>query len=217
MLHVKRLDSVPESAGLILDQLDRAGIKVRLLLLDREFFSVEVITMLKERNVKSLMPCRNTGNVVAVLNEFDDDKRPSVSRNTIEDGTASATYSMIITKRKKSGDGNKPVDAVEEDRPEKKFIGFATNRPGVRIELYSSRWGIETRYTKMEECRAKTRIADLAARMPVFLLLDDTVQRVDNCQGAAQRGIRGAKRHDNAGVRVHDSVSQGAQAPSRAI
>ena len=64
-LYVKRLDSVPESAGLILGRLERAGIKVRLLLPGREFFSVEVIAMLQKRNVKFLMPCRNTGNVVA--------------------------------------------------------------------------------------------------------------------------------------------------------
>ncbi len=73
------------------------------------------------------------------------------------------------------------MDASKEDRPEKKFIGFATNRPGIKIESYSSRWGIETGYARMEECRAKTRTVDLAARMPVLLLLDDTVQRVDNC------------------------------------
>ncbi len=167
VLHVKRLDSVPESAGLILDQLERAGIKVRLLLLDREFFSVEVIAMLQERGVKFLMPCRNTGNVVAALNEFDDDKRSRVSGNIIENNTDSATYTMIITDRKKSGDDNKPVDAAE-DRPEKKLIGFATNCPKIRIELYSSRWGIETGYAKLEECRAKTRTVDLAARMLCF-------------------------------------------------
>ena len=85
---------------------------------------------------------------------------------------------MIVTERKKSGDGGKPIDASKEDRPEKKSIGLA-NLPGVRIESYSSRWGIETGYAKTE-CRAKTRTADLAARMPVLLLLDDTVQRVDN-------------------------------------
>ena len=75
---------MPKYAGFILDQLERAGIKVRLLLLDREFFSVEVIAMLQERNVKFLMPCRNTGNVVAALNEFAHKDRPAVSKNIIE-------------------------------------------------------------------------------------------------------------------------------------
>ena len=166
-LYVKRLDSVPESAGLIPDRLERAGIKVRLLLLDREFFSVEVIAMLQKRNVRFLMPCRNTGNIVAVLNEFAHRDRPAVSKNIIGNNTNSAAYFMVITKRKKSGNGNK-TDAAEEEKPEKKFIGFATNRPGIRIESYSSRWGIETGYARVEECRAKTRTVDLAARMLCF-------------------------------------------------
>ncbi len=114
------------------------------------------------------MPCRNTGNVVAALNEFDGEKRPEVSGNVIENSTASAAYTMIITKRKKPEDGNRPADAAEEDRPEKKLIGFATNRPRIRIELYSSRWGIETGYSKTGECRAKTRTTDLAGRMLCF-------------------------------------------------
>ena len=106
-----------------------AGIRVRLLLPGREF-SAGVIAMLQKINVKFLMPCRNTGNVVAALSEFDRKDRPAVSKNIIENSTSSAAYS-IITERKKSGDGNKPVDAAE-DRPEKRFIGFATNRPESR-------------------------------------------------------------------------------------
>ena len=75
---------------------------------------------------------------------------------------------MAITKRKKSRNRNKKTDAAGEEKPEEKFIGFATNCPKIRIELYSSRWGIETGYAKLEECRAKTRTTDLAARMLCF-------------------------------------------------
>ena len=99
---------------------------------------------------------------------------------------------MIVTERKKSGDDGKPMDASKEDRPEKKSIGLAANLPGIRIESYSSRWGIETGCAKTE-CRAKTRTADLATRMPVLLLLDDTVQRVNNCQGTALSRNPGCK------------------------
>ena len=114
------------------------------------------------------MPCRNTGNVVAALDEFAHEDRSAASRNTIENNTDSATYMIVIADRKKSEDGDKPVDATKEDRPEKKFIGFATNYSKIRIELCSSRWVIETGYSKVEECRVKTRTTDLAARMLCF-------------------------------------------------
>ena len=46
-----------------------------LVLLDRKFFSVDAIGRLQENNVKFLMPCKNTNNVVAALREFAQGKR----------------------------------------------------------------------------------------------------------------------------------------------
>ena len=128
-------------------------------MLDREFFSVDAINKLQENNVKFLMPCRNTYNVVAALREFAQEKRGKISRNVIENNLGSAKYSMIITDRKK---------AKDSDGPEKRYIGFATNHPAVRTEVYAKRWGIETGYGKIEECRAKTRITDMESRMLCF-------------------------------------------------
>ena len=50
------------------------------------------------------------------------------------------------------------------DVPEEKYIGFFT----IKTEDYAKRWGIETGYGKIEECRAKTRISDMESRMLCF-------------------------------------------------
>ncbi len=104
-------------------------------MLDREFFSVDAISRLQENNVKFLMPCKNTYNVVAALQEFAQGKRRKISGNVIKNNLGSAAeYSMIITDRKK---------AKDSDDPEKRYIGFATNHPAVRTEVYAKRWRIK--------------------------------------------------------------------------
>ena len=114
---------------------------------------------MQENNVKFLMPCKNTDNVVAALREFAQKKREKISRNVIENNRGSATYYIMITDRK---------NAKDSDVPEEKYIGFATNHPAIKTEVYAKRWGIEIGYGKIEECRAKTRITDMESRMLCF-------------------------------------------------
>ena len=59
-------------------------------------------------------------------------------------------------------------NAKDSDVPEEKYIGFATNHLAIKTEVYAKRWGIETGYGKIEECRAKTRISDMESRMLCF-------------------------------------------------
>ena len=102
------------------------------------------------------MPCRNTSNVVAALRDFAQGKRMKIPINVIESNLGSVAYTMMITERK---------NAKNSDAPEKKYIGFTTNHPTIKIEDYVKRWGIETGYGKIEEYRAKTRISNMESRM----------------------------------------------------
>ena len=106
-----------------------------------------------------MMPYKNTGNVVAALREFKQGRRMKISENTIENNYGSVTYSMMITDRK---------NAKDSDVPEERFIGFATNHPAIKTEVYAKRCGIETGYGKIEECRTKTRITNIESRMLCF-------------------------------------------------
>ena len=157
--YLKRLESVPDYVDIVLKTMTKMDIKIRLVLLDREFFSVDAIEMLQENDVKFLMPCRNTGNVVAALREFEQGRRGKISENVIENNWNSVAYYIMITDRK---------NAKDSDIPEERYIGFATNYPGIKTEVYAKRWGIETGYGKIEECRAKTRITDMESRMLCF-------------------------------------------------
>ena len=92
--YLKRLESVPDYVDIVLKTMTDMDIKIHLVLLDREFFSVDAIGRLHENNVKFLMPCKNTGNVVAALREFAQGKSGKISGNVIENNWNSAAYSI---------------------------------------------------------------------------------------------------------------------------
>ena len=99
--YLKRLESVPDYADIVLKTMAEMDIRIHMVLLDREFFSVDAISRLQENNVKFLMPCRNTNNVVVALREFAQGKRRKISGNVIESNWNSAAYYIMITDRKK--------------------------------------------------------------------------------------------------------------------
>ncbi len=107
------LESVPDYADAVLKTMTEMGASGHPALLDCEFFSVDAIDRLQENNVKFLMPCRNTYNVVAALQEFAQEKRGKISRNVIENNLGSAAkYSMITTDRKKAKDSDDPEGGI---------------------------------------------------------------------------------------------------------
>ena len=99
--YLKMLESVPDYVDIVLKTMAEMDIKIHLVLLDREFFSVDAISRLQENNVKFLMPCKNTGNVWQPCESLHKRReREKISRNVIENNLDSATYYIMITDRK---------------------------------------------------------------------------------------------------------------------
>lgn len=155
-------ESVPEMVRGLLGLVREAGAKVKLVLLDREFFSTGVIQALTGMSVGYLMPCPNTPGVVEALNEFAAGQRQSVSDHRLEGSGRRVPYHLIIADRKRNG--KKPATL-----PKERFIGFATSVPDIDINLYSARRGMETGYAMIEAMRAKTRSRDSGASLLCFL------------------------------------------------
>ena len=70
LICLKRLKSVPDYVDVVLKTMAEMDVGIHLVLPDRELFSVDTISRLQENNVKFLMPCKNTDNVVAALREL---------------------------------------------------------------------------------------------------------------------------------------------------
>lgn len=163
------MPALADTAGFVdrvINQCGKGGVRIRTVLLDREFFSVGVIRMLERAGVGYLMPCPNTDGVVGAIREFAAGRRPAVSTNTIRRSKNEyVTYTMIITKRRR----RKSKKQASTSNPEDIYIAFATNRPDIHLEKYACRWMIETGYRMIENQRVRTRSRTVAARTFCFL------------------------------------------------
>ncbi len=163
---------VVESLLLTASRLE--GVRVFLLLLDREFFASRVMNRMYRLRQRFLMPCRLTSGVKRALEEYAQGKREMISRYTLnpsekEEGVEPASFNLVILPRrgcKKEG----------ETDPAKRFIPFATNIPVGDIlwnvrrlpDDYRCRWGIESGYAGVERLRARTTSRNHSLRLLYF-------------------------------------------------
>jgi putative transposase len=133
-------------------------VKIKKLYVDRYFFSINMINLLKEFGVTFLMP--------AVRN-------PEVRR------LMKVTPAPMVINEYQMGTGEKKTNfnLVMLEKDKKKLV-FATNmdinQNDINLinklpELYAKRWGIETSYRMKKEFRAKTTSKNYVIRLFYFL------------------------------------------------
>jgi hypothetical protein len=135
-------------------------IKIKMLLVDRAFFTVECINTLKEMEIKFIMPCVANERVQSAIDTLGRtgklDKFPIYNAHRVE-----ATFTMVV---------------VRNDKGE--LIAFATNIIGWSIQYfvsripkeYRKRWSIETTFRKMKEAVGMTTSPLPELRLIYFML-----------------------------------------------
>ena len=113
-LPVYMLDSVPEKVRQILAGCTGRGIRIRLVLLDREFFTVDAIRALNDLGLDYLMPCSNRPGVVSAIREFAGGTRTAVSENRISGEGGSVSYTLVIDERRRRKKNPKSDPPPEE-------------------------------------------------------------------------------------------------------
>ncbi|MEM2960248.1 MAG: hypothetical protein QXU67_01445 [Candidatus Bathyarchaeia archaeon] len=151
----------------VLEDLVRAawsrGVSIALALLDRAFFTVDVINALRRLKVSFLMPAVKNDAVKASIEAFHGRRLGPVSRFAMGDGERKAAFNLIIHPKPLSID-----EAISKRMPiHERYMAFATNlsKPeALRLyrrlpEDYRKRWGIETgfRVQGMLEARTTSR------------------------------------------------------------
>ena len=76
------------------------GIRIKLLMLDREFFTVKCIRVLDELCLGYLTPCSNRPGVVAAIRQFADGKRQDVSESRLSGSDGTVSYTLVIRAQK---------------------------------------------------------------------------------------------------------------------
>lgn len=129
-------------------------VKIGLLLMDREFFSVEIVNMLKRLGIRFIIPAKDTDEVVRLKKE-NRRKAPVV-----------VPYRM--TSDKDYADVN--LALIKEDDKMHGYITGTSLSAEAAEAYYSKRWGIETDNRVMEQFRAMTTSTDYKIRFMYVLM-----------------------------------------------
>jgi hypothetical protein len=157
-LPVTRLDTKEE----IVRELLKNSPRPSLLLMDRGFFTIEIIKLLTEMGIKFIIPAVLNERVKRVVDDYIHGRVPAV----IEYEMGAKIY-MVIAKKK-----------AEENEPIVKYIPFVTNvkfddpqeMVAVIPEEYRYRWGIETSYRVEDGFEAKTTSRNFTLRTIYFMV-----------------------------------------------
>ncbi len=172
---VRRRDSLVVVLRRLLEQIRRIGLKIRCILLDREFFNVAVVQFLQSENLPFLMP-------VVIRGRKPKRGRKATGLRAIKQRSA-GWYTHTMKNRKEEATVKICVGyRRHKNRKDKKQVTqkllFAAWRirgtPTEIRERYRKRFGIETSYRQMRQARISTCTRDPRLRlffMAVALLL----------------------------------------------
>ena len=167
---VTRDDSDVDFVRRFMRDLGHHRMRPRLLLVDREFYSVDVMAAVRESGHGFLMPAiRNTG-IKRAIKEHHAGTRGAVSRYTLRNSEGREfTFTLLICPSRMDDPGAK----IHE-----RYHAFATSLPAANAlgeldglpEEYRKRWGIETGYRQVEQVSPKTTSRDASYRMMLFFV-----------------------------------------------
>ncbi len=170
LLHVEQGQKMKEVVQRLLKIIRSHGVKVRYLLMDKGFFSVEVITYLKRAGVGFILPAmvrgrkpkgRKKATGLRALRK----KKNGYYRHTLKGkiGGKDRTTRVTLCVASKNYTHKKT-----DKRRTKKLIYVVSKvrlTPQEIREMYRTRFGIETSYRQMHEARIKTCTRDPKLRL----------------------------------------------------
>lgn len=170
LTRVTRCEPTKDVVQRLLRIVRQRDVKVKFVLLDKEFFSVAVITYLKRAGYAFIIPAvprgrkpkppKKAAGVRALLN-----RKHGYYQHTLQSNVGGKKRSTKVTICVAS----KYYQDKKTDKPQRKKLLFAVR--GVRLspkgirETYRKRFGIETSYRQLNEARIKTTTRDPAQRL----------------------------------------------------
>lgn len=142
------------------------GVHISIILLDRAFFTIDVIDALKSLGVYFIIPAVKNDTVKEAMQNYDE--KQQAKRFILGNKRKSTTFNLYLYKRKAEQLPKKKKLAVSD-----LYFGFATNLPrslAIKLPLfipkeYRRRWGIETGYRVQDNALAKTTSTNYKLRL----------------------------------------------------
>ena len=153
----------------LLSESKKLGLKKPLLLMDREFSSVDVMRFLDECGEKFLMAVSKTPGIKNAVAEFRCGKRKAVSKYEMRSSNGTVfRFNLVIKKRlKETKDGRKWKYLTYATNLERQYMKRAIKDIS---EEYKKRWRIENNFKSVEQMRARTCSRNHSIRVFMFFL-----------------------------------------------
>jgi IS4 transposase len=158
-LRVRQVTPFDTHLGVLRELLEGLPRKPRLLLLDRGFYSVDVVSALKSTGLHFLMPAPRTLGIKRACEAFERGELPALSRYTMH-GQHGETEVWLVLDRRKTKDGWRTFA----------FISTLPFDPKTAAELYGWRWRIETSNRELKHFLALTTTQDMKLRRIYYRL-----------------------------------------------
>jgi len=136
----------------------RGLVEPRMILMDRGFFTVEVIKTLKSRGIHFLMPAKRTAPIERLREGFERGEVPPVVDHTMRGAGGSVRVKLIFVRRK------------TEEGEETHIVSDMALEPGVASEIYYCRWRIETNNRELKKFKARTTSQSMKLRRVYYSL-----------------------------------------------
>lgn len=161
VLAVKQVGPFTSKVRVLREMLDAIEglVEPRIILLDKAFFTVEVIKELQSRKLPFLMPAKRTEPIKKLCRLFKKGQIPPITCYTIKSFGNSVQVKLIFA-RKKTKKGWRTFAYVSN-------IAF---KPEVAKELYRRRWRIETNNREIGKFRPKTTSRSMKLRRMYYSL-----------------------------------------------
>lgn len=175
---VRRIDELEDIVSRLVGVCIRNGVRIRILNMDREFFTVNVMNVLKSLNIRFIMPTTRTKTVKTTIKEFEAGKRDAISQHFITSGydKSEGVFTLIMVNglNKK---GKRVIHTFATNMPVDEACEFECGGivgADAFAEQYKNRWSIETGYRCLEDIRPKTTSRNESIRvmllfMPILL------------------------------------------------
>lgn len=136
----------------------RKKLKIKLLLIDRGFYSVKIVNLLNSLGINFLMPIpKNQGIKNFIVKMLNLGER--IAEYEMKSGKNKAKINVIL-----SENGKKSYSLHEN------FHIFATNVEDLEVVVYGKRWSIETSYRVKDDFMIRTTSVDYRVRLFIYLL-----------------------------------------------
>jgi putative transposase len=158
--YVRSGETLKDTIDFLLNEVEKAGFKIKELLLDREFFTVDVIKYLQDRKTSFIIPCVKRGRSGGIRNLFVGRKSYS-TKYTMRSANGEVTFQVNVVVKYSKGKYN---------RNELEYFAYAVYNMDIPViktfKEYRKRFGIESSYKQMNKARART-----STKNPVLRLL----------------------------------------------